>query len=63
MATANAYIADVTRADKRAGVFGMPGAAFGIGFVGGLLIGGWMGSIGLHWPFWFAAGLALLNVL
>ena len=63
MATANACIADVNPADKRAGAFGMPGAAFGIGFVAGLLIGGWLGSIGLHWPFWFAAGLALLNVL
>ncbi|MBB4597864.1 TCR/Tet family MFS transporter [Xanthomonas arboricola] len=61
--TANAYIADVTPADKRAGAFGMLGAAFGIGFVAGPLIGGWLGSIGLRWPFWFAAGLALLNVL
>ncbi|KLB30692.1 MFS transporter, partial [Xanthomonas hortorum pv. gardneri] len=56
--TANAYIADVTPADKRAGAFGMLGAAFGIGFVAGPLIGGWLGSIGLRWPFWFAAGLA-----
>lgn len=61
--TANAYIADVTPADKRAGAFGMLGAAFGIGFVAGPLIGGWLGSIGLRWPFWFAAGLALVNVL
>ncbi|EFF47791.1 drug:H+ antiporter-1 family protein [Xanthomonas citri pv. aurantifolii str. ICPB 10535] len=61
--TANAYIADVTPPDKRAGAFGMLGAAFGIGFVAGPLIGGWLGSIGLRWPFWFAAGLALLNVL
>ncbi|WDM67755.1 TCR/Tet family MFS transporter [Xanthomonas cucurbitae] len=62
-ATATAYIADVTPADKRAGAFGLLGAAFGIGFVAGPLIGGWLGSIGLRWPFWFAAGLSLVNVL
>jgi MFS transporter, DHA1 family, tetracycline resistance protein len=61
--TANAYIADVTAPDQRAQAFGMLGAAFGIGFVAGPLIGGWLGGIGLRLPFWFAAGLALLNVL
>ncbi|WP_233492674.1 TCR/Tet family MFS transporter [Xanthomonas oryzae] len=44
--TATAYIADVTPADKRAGAFGMLGAAFGIGLVAGPLIGGWLGSMG-----------------
>lgn len=61
--TANAYIADVTASDQRAGAFGMLGPVFGIGLVAGPLIGGWLGSMGLRWPFWFAAGLALLNVL
>ncbi|KAB7766698.1 TCR/Tet family MFS transporter [Xanthomonas maliensis] len=61
--TANAYIADVVVAERRAAAYGMLGAAFGIGFVGGPLIGGWLGSLGLRWPFWFAAGLALLNAL
>ncbi len=60
-ATANAYIADVTPSDKRAQAFGLIGAAFGIGFVAGPLIGGWLGGIGLRLPFWFAAALALLN--
>ncbi|HVI59579.1 MAG TPA: TCR/Tet family MFS transporter [Luteimonas sp.] len=59
--TANAYIADVTPPDQRAKSYGMIGAAFGVGFVIGPLIGGWLGEIGLRWPFWFAAGLALLN--
>jgi len=59
--TANAYIADVTAPEKRAQAYGMLGAAFGIGFVAGPLIGGWLGGIGLRLPFWFAAGLALLN--
>ena len=38
--TANAYIADVTPPEKRAAAFGMMGAAFGIGFVLGPLLGG-----------------------
>lgn len=61
--TANAYIADITPAENRARAFGMIGAAFGVGFILGPLIGGWLGSIGLRLPFWFAAGLALLNFL
>ena len=61
--TANAYIADITPAENRAKAFGMIGAAFGVGFILGPLIGGWLGSIGLRLPFWFAAGLALLNFL
>ncbi|HZF99279.1 MAG TPA: TCR/Tet family MFS transporter, partial [Pseudoxanthomonas sp.] len=61
--TANAYIADITPNESRAQAFGMIGAAFGVGFIVGPLIGGWLGSIGLRLPFWFAAGLALLNFL
>src|SRR5205814_332793 len=40
VSTAFAYIADVTPPEKRAGRFGMVGAAFGIGFVLGPAIGG-----------------------
>src|SRR5690606_23518397 len=61
--TANAYIADVTPPEKRAKSFGMIGAAFGLGFVVGPMIGGWLGGIDLRLPFWFAAGLSLLNFL
>jgi DHA1 family tetracycline resistance protein-like MFS transporter len=61
--TANAYVADVTPADQRAKSYGMIGAAFGLGFIIGPLIGGQLGSIDLRLPFWFAAGLALLNFL
>jgi len=59
--TANAYIADVTPPERRARGYGMLGAAFGLGFVVGPLVGGWLGGIDLRLPFWFAAGLALLN--
>ena len=61
--TANAYIADITPPEKRAQAFGMIGAAFGVGFIIGPIIGGQLGAIDLRLPFWFAAGLALLNFL
>ena len=61
--TATAYIADVTPPDKRAGAFGMIGAAFGIGFVLGPALGGVLGAIDPHLPFWVAAGLSLANAL
>ena len=59
--TANAYIADVTPAEKRAGAFGMVGMAFGVGFIIGPMLGGWLGHFDLRYPFWGAAILALLN--
>jgi len=59
--TANAYIADVTPPEKRAGAFGMLGAAFGIGFVIGPALGGFLGAIDLRLPFWASAALALAN--
>ncbi len=59
--TANAYIADITPPSQRARSYGMIGAAFGLGFIVGPLIGGVLGDIDLRLPFWFAAGLALLN--
>ena len=59
--TADAYVADVTPPERRAKSFGMIGAAFGVGFIIGPLIGGFLGDIDLRLPFWFSAGLALLN--
>ena len=59
--TANAYIADVTPVEKRAGAFGMVGMAFGVGFIAGPMLGGWLGHFDLRYPFWGAAILALLN--
>ncbi|MDZ4739184.1 MAG: TCR/Tet family MFS transporter [Alphaproteobacteria bacterium] len=61
--TANAYIADITPPDKRAAAFGLMGAAFGIGFVLGPLLGGVTGAVDPRLPFWIAAGLSLLNAL
>jgi DHA1 family tetracycline resistance protein-like MFS transporter len=59
--TAGAYIADVSPPEKRASAYGLIGAAFGVGFVLGPALGGWLGSVDPRLPFWGAAGLALLN--
>jgi len=60
-ATAGAYIADVTPPEKRAGAFGMLGAAFGVGFVLGPAVGGVLGQIGPRLPFWVAGCFSLVN--
>jgi MFS transporter, DHA1 family, tetracycline resistance protein len=59
--TANAYIADVTPPEGRAKAFGMLGAAFGIGFIIGPAVGGFLAGVSPRAPFWLAAGLALAN--
>lgn len=61
--TASAYIADITPEEKRAGAYGMIGAAFGLGFVVGPAIGGFLGAINLRLPFWVAGGLSLANAM
>jgi DHA1 family tetracycline resistance protein-like MFS transporter len=60
-ATASAYIADVTPPERRAGAFGMLGAAFGLGFVLGPAVGGVLGHYGPRLPFWVAGAFSLLN--
>ncbi|TCD12284.1 MFS transporter [Oricola cellulosilytica] len=60
--TANAYMADVSTPENRARNFGYIGAAFGIGFVLGPLLGGMLGAIDIRLPFYTAAALAALNV-
>ncbi|MCW3100851.1 MAG: Arabinose efflux permease [Chthonomonadaceae bacterium] len=65
--TAQAYIADVSPPEKRAGGMAIIGAAFGLGFVFGPLIGGVLGQFSvfglpkLATPALFAAGLAIVN--
>jgi MFS transporter, DHA1 family, tetracycline resistance protein len=60
-ATANAYIADISKPADKAANFGLLGAGFGIGFVLGPLIGGLLGEYGTRAPFYAAAILAALN--
>lgn len=59
---AQAYIADTTETEKRAAGFGRIGAAFGIGFVLGPLLGGLLGEADLRLPFFAAAALSFANV-
>jgi MFS transporter, DHA1 family, tetracycline resistance protein len=63
ISAASAYIADVSPPEKRAANFGLIGAAFGIGFIAGPALGGWLGSYSLKLPFLVAGGLTLLNWL
>lgn len=63
MAVANAYIADVTPPEKRAQTFGWIGAAWGVGFIVGPAIGGFLGDFGLRIPFLAAAGLTFVAAL
>jgi DHA1 family tetracycline resistance protein-like MFS transporter len=58
---ASAYITDTMKQEDRAAGFGMLGAAFGIGFIIGPMVGGFFGSIDTRMPFYFAAGLSFLN--
>jgi DHA1 family tetracycline resistance protein-like MFS transporter len=59
--TAGAYIADVTPPEQRAAAYGKIGMVFGLGFIFGPAIGGWLGAIDPRWPFWGAGALSLLN--
>ncbi|MCL4116066.1 UNVERIFIED_CONTAM: hypothetical protein GTU68_063084 [Idotea baltica] len=63
MTTASAYIADVSTPEKRSQNFGLIGAAFGLGFFIGPVIGGLLGQYGSRIPFFAAAVLVLLNWL
>jgi len=62
-AVANAYVADISAPEERAKRFGMLGAAFGLGFILGPVMGGLLGAINLHLPFVVAGCLALTNWL
>lgn len=58
---AMAFLTDITRPDDRARVFGLVGAAFGLGFVVGPAIGGLLGEFGSRVPFWAAAAISGAN--
>jgi DHA1 family tetracycline resistance protein-like MFS transporter len=60
---ATAYIADISTPEKKAQNFGLVGAAFGLGFILGPVIGGVTAEYGVRVPFLVAAGLSLVNFL
>ena len=61
IAIAQAYIADVTPPEGRARGMGLIGAAFGLGFVLGPALGGFLSAISLAAPGYAAAALASAN--
>jgi DHA1 family tetracycline resistance protein-like MFS transporter len=63
IATAQAYIADVSPPEKRAANFGLMSVAFGLGFVLGPALGGVLGQVNPKLPFWVAAGFSLTNAM
>ncbi|MEM9967322.1 MAG: TCR/Tet family MFS transporter [Pseudomonadota bacterium] len=62
-ATAYAYMADISAPKDRTKNFGLIGAAFGLGFVLGPLLGGVLAEYGTRAPFWVAAGLCAANTV
>lgn len=61
IATAQAIIADTTSGAERTKGMGLIGAAFGLGFIFGPALGGFLGQFGLAAPAFGAAALGLLN--
>jgi DHA1 family tetracycline resistance protein-like MFS transporter len=60
-ATAAAFMADVSKPAEKAANFGLLGAAFGVGFVLGPVIGGLLSEYGTRAPFWAAAALSAVT--
>jgi multidrug resistance protein len=63
ISTAQAYIADISSPENRSRSMGLLGAAFGLGFTFGPMIGGVLSRISYGAPFYFAAALAATNVV
>jgi len=64
IAAAQAYITDVTDSRNRSGAMGMIGAAFGVGFIIGPLIGGLlMHNYGIEMVGYVASGLIFLDFI
>lgn len=61
MSVASAYASDISSHEDRSKSFGKIGAAFGLGFICGPMLGGLLGDVDLHLPFFVAAGLSFAN--
>lgn len=60
---AQAYIADITTKENRAKGMGMLGAAFGLGFIFGPAIGGFLARFGYSYPAFFATGISIITII
>lgn len=63
MSVASAYIADVSAPENRSKALGKIGAMFGLGFICGPVLGGVLGEINIHYPFYLAATVSMANVV
>ena len=63
LSLAQAYISDVTRPEERAKSFGVIGVAFGIGFLIGPAISGFLSTFGYQYPIFAAAALSFTSIL
>jgi len=63
ISVAMAYLTDITPEDKRAQRFGLFNAMFGVGFIIGPVLGGFLGDYGVRLPFMAAAILNIANFL
>jgi DHA1 family tetracycline resistance protein-like MFS transporter len=63
IATARAYVADVTGPKDRARAYGLIGAAFGLGFIFGPALSGLLAKVSYTAPIWAAAALTLVATI
>lgn len=63
LSLAQAYVSDVTAKENRAKAFGIIGIAFGIGFLIGPAISGYLSQYGHRYPIYAAQGLSALSIL
>ena len=63
LSLAQAYISDVTRPEDRAKSFGVIGIAFGVGFLIGPAISGFLAKFDYHYPIFAAAALSFTSIL
>lgn len=62
IAVASAYASDISTHEQRSKSFGKVGAAFGLGFICGPMLGGVLGEIDIRLPFYAAALLSAANL-
>ena len=60
---AMAYIADVSTDENRSANFGLVGAAFGLGFIIGPVLGGLLGVLDPRYPFLAAVIMNVINLI
>jgi MFS family permease len=63
LSLAQAYVSDVTSRENRAKAFGVIGISFGIGFLLGPAISGYLSQYGHRYPIYAAQGLSALSIL